>query len=77
MDEDDLDHCMGIIAPLLVGLHDEWTAAHSLYHEKYPPEVLAEHDDSTAASCVRAHMLMNIMRRYDGAAGATFSTCRG
>jgi hypothetical protein len=77
MDEDDLDHCMGIIAPLMVGLHDEWMAAHSLYHEKYPPEVLAEHDDSTAASCVRAHMLMNIMRRYDGAAGCNILNVEG
>ncbi len=61
--------CMGLIEPLLVGLHTDWHEAHSLYHDRYPPEVLAEHDESTAASCVRAHMLMALKRRYDGVPG--------
>jgi hypothetical protein len=75
--EEDINSCMNAIEPLLVGLHDEWTGAHRLYQEKYPPEVLAEHDDSTAASCVRAHMLMGVLRRYDGAVGCNILNIEG
>jgi hypothetical protein len=69
MDEDDLSRCMGLISPVLAGLHDDWRAAHELYQERYPAEVLAEHDEATAASCVRSHMLMAVKRRFDGVDG--------
>ena len=67
--EDDLSRCMELVAPLVVGLYDDWREAHQLYQERYPAEVLAEHDKSTAASCVRSHMLMAVVRRFDGAHG--------
>jgi hypothetical protein len=69
MEDDDLSRCMELASPLLAGLHDEWRNAHQLYQERYPAEILAEHDESTAASCVRAHMLMAIKRRFDGVDG--------
>lgn len=68
MEDDDLSRCMELISPLLAGLHDDWHAAHQLYQGLYPPEILAEHDETTAANCVRAHMLMAIRRRFDGVA---------
>jgi|GraSoiStandDraft_4_1057263.scaffolds.fasta_scaffold50720_4 hypothetical protein len=67
--EEDLLRCMELISPLLVSLHDEWRGAHQLYQQRYPADILAEHDESTAASCVRAHMLMAVMRRFDGTDG--------
>jgi hypothetical protein len=67
--EEDLLRCMELVSPLLVGLHDEWRGAHHLYQERYPADVLSEHDDSTAASCLRAHMLMAVMRRFDSVNG--------
>jgi hypothetical protein len=60
---------MSFIEPLLVGLHDDWRAAHTLYQERYPADILAEHDETTAANCVRAHMLMAVIRRFDGVPG--------
>jgi len=69
MEEDDLSLCLELISPVLAGLHDDWRASHQLYQERYPAEILAEHDESTAASCVRSHMLMAIKRRFDGVDG--------
>jgi hypothetical protein len=68
MDED-LLRCMALIEPVLVGLHDDWRGAHALYQERYPADILAEHDETTAANCVRAHMLMAVIRRFDGVPG--------
>jgi hypothetical protein len=68
---------MGLISPVLAGLHDDWRAAHQRYQDLYPAEVLAEHDESTAASCVRSHMLMAIKRRFDGADGCHVLDLKG
>jgi hypothetical protein len=75
--EDDLSRCMELVEPVLVGIHDDWRTAHQLYQERYPAEVLAEHDESTAASCVRAHMLMALMRRFDGIGGCHILNVNG
>jgi hypothetical protein len=76
-DDDELTHCMKIIEPLLVDLHEGWEAAHRLYREEYPAKVLAEHTDAVAAACVRQHQWMEVERRFDGKPGVTLLDIRG
>jgi hypothetical protein len=76
-DDNDLTRCMNLIEPLLVDLHEGWEAAHRLYREEYPPNVLAEHTDAVAAACVRAHQWMEVERRLDGKPGVSLLDIRG
>jgi len=75
MDENQV-HCMEIAGPILYDFHDAWHGAMTKYLE-YPSQFIAEHDDSTAASCVRSHMWMEVVRRFDGRRGFALLRLRG
>src|SRR4051812_28046735 len=75
MDEDE-SGCMAIAEPLLRDFYQAWSAAFGMYRAKYPEEVIAEHDDTTAANCIRAHMWTEVVRRFDRRAGCTLLNVR-
>lgn len=62
--------------PLLRDMYEAWQSSAEIY-ARYPEEVTAEHDDSTAAACVRAHMFREVVRRFDSRAGCTIRDIRG
>lgn len=64
----DQERCMALAAPLLIDLHQAWYEAFGQYL-KYPAEFTAEHDDTTAANCIRSHMWTEVVRRFDGRHG--------
>lgn len=64
----DLEKCMELAAPLLPEFHEAWHTAMAKYRS-YPPEFTAEHDDTTAANCIRSHMWKEVTRRFDGRPG--------
>jgi hypothetical protein len=68
MDQDE-ERCMDIAHPILRDMHDGWFAAFAMYREKYPEEVIAEHDDTTTANCIRSHLWTEISRRLYGRPG--------
>jgi hypothetical protein len=70
------NEAMEFLEPLLVLLHEGWHAAHSKYRS-YDPEHTADHDDSTAASCVRSHMWAYVQNQIDGRPGVTLLNVRG
>jgi hypothetical protein len=76
-DDADLTRCMQIIEPLLLDLCEGWEVAVSRYRDEYPPAVLAEHDDSVAAACVRSHQWMEVQRRLDGKPGIALLNING
>jgi hypothetical protein len=55
-------------APLLLEMHEGWHEAMKRYH-RTPPELIAEHDDTTAANNIRSHMWSEVVRRFDGRSG--------
>jgi hypothetical protein len=67
---------LAVAEPLLREFHDAWHAAAALY-ATYPAEAIAEHNDTTAANCVRCHMVHEVMRRFDGCAGCVVKDIRG
>jgi hypothetical protein len=79
MDDDyteDQLKCMETAAPLLQDLYDGWYAAFGKY-KAYDPAFTAEHDDTTAANCVRSHMLQEIIERFEGRRGCTILRLSG
>lgn len=72
----DLELCMEQAAPLLPDFSEAWHLAMEAYRG-YPPGYSAEHDDTTAANCIRSHMWMEIERRFHGRAGCSLLTLRG
>jgi hypothetical protein len=69
----DLELCMERAGPLLPEFSEAWQAAMAAYRQ-YQPEWRAEHDDTTAANCVRSHMWMEIRRRFDGRPGCVLKS---
>ena len=67
-DHEDQARCMTLAGPLLADFHDAWHVALGRYLS-YPAEFTAEHDDTTAANCIRAHMWTEIVRRFVGRRG--------
>jgi hypothetical protein len=63
-------------SPLLRQFHDGWHEAAEKYAQ-YPQKFTAEHDDTTAAVCIRRHMFHEIMRRFDGQPGCRVQDIRG
>lgn len=70
------ERCMALAEPLLRDFHDAWHHAFGEY-QKYPPEFTAEHDDTTAANCIRSHMWTEVVRRFDGRPGCTLIRLQG
>jgi hypothetical protein len=70
------NEAMEFLEPLLVPLHEGWHSAHAKYLS-YDPEHTADHDDSTAASCVRSHMWAYVRNQLDGRPGVTLLNVRG
>lgn len=60
---DDLEHCMRLARPMLVDFHELWHQAFGTYKD-YKAKHLAEHDDTTAANCIRACARTELMRRF-------------
>ncbi len=60
---DKLDECMNDADPLLRDMYDAWQAAFDVYRT-YPKAAVAEHDDTTAANCIRCHMWAEVVRRF-------------
>lgn len=73
----DLEKHMEQAGPLLRMFHEAWHDAFAFYNTNYPELVRAEHDDSTAASCVRAHMLRRVVSRADDVPGCAVVSVRG
>nr|USU33806.1 hypothetical protein NG677_09160 [Methylobacterium sp. OTU13CASTA1] len=67
---------MESLAPLLVHFHEGWHGAQSKYRS-YDPSHTVEHDDSTAASCLRCHMWAFVQNQIVGLDGVTPLTVRG
>jgi hypothetical protein len=65
---DDQERCMKLAEPLLDDFYASWHHAFDQYLS-YPADFTAEHDDTTAANCIRAHAWMEIGRRFDGRKG--------
>lgn len=63
---DDLARCMALAEPLLPTLHKCWHDAMDIYAKEYPPHILAEHDDTTAANSIRAHLWIRVKQALDG-----------
>src|SRR3954452_10004967 len=76
MDGDEA-RCMAIAQPLLRDMYDAWHAAFGLYRTGYPEHIIAEHDDTTAANCIRSHMWMEVSRRFSDRPGCTLLNVRG
>jgi hypothetical protein len=76
MIEGEQERCMEAAYPLLTDFHDGWHAAVERY-AAYPPEFTAEHDDTTAANCVRSHMWTEVVRRFEGRDGCKLIKLRG
>lgn len=74
--EDDQEEQMAFAEPVLRSLYDGWLAAADRYAE-YDERHTAEHDDATAASCIRAHMFHEVKRRFDERPGCTVRDVRG
>ena len=72
----DLELCMDRAAPLLPEFSEAWHLAMESYRG-YPAEYTAEHDDTTAANCIRSHMWMEIERRFRGRPGCTLLRLKG
>jgi hypothetical protein len=75
MDEDE-DRCMALAEPLLRDMHDAWFASFDLYRSKYPEEIIAEHDDTTTANCIRSHVWTEVTRRFYGRPGCHLLTVK-
>jgi hypothetical protein len=73
---DEQEEAMSFLDPLLVLFHEGWHASQAKYRS-YDPEHTVEHDDSTAASCVRCHMWAYVRRQIDGRPGVTLLNVRG
>src|SRR3712207_6592568 len=79
MDDDlqaELAEAMEFLKPILPLFHEGWHLAHSKYRA-YNPEHTADHDDSTAASCVRCHMWAYVQNQIDGRDGVKLFSVRG
>jgi hypothetical protein len=61
---------------LLRDFYDGWSAAAAMY-ATYPEAAVAEHNDTTAANCMRCHMFAEVVRRFDGRRGCTLKDIRG
>ena len=67
---------MNVLRPLLVPLHAGWHSSHGIYRD-YLPQHAADHDDSTAASCVRSHMWAHVQNQIAGRPGVNLLEVRG
>lgn len=71
MDDDrDQKDCMSLAQPLLADFYEIWHHAFDMY-QRYSPEFRAEHDDTTAANCIRSHAWTEVVRRFEGRPGFT------
>jgi hypothetical protein len=73
---EDQDRCMKLAKPVLVDFYEIWHHAFDNYQD-YPTEFTAEHDDTTAANCIRAHAWTELVRRFDGKRGYKLYRIRG
>lgn len=67
---------MEFLAPLLVPFHEGWHAAHGTY-KAYDPAHTADHDDTTAANCVRSHMWAYVQNQIAERPGVNLLNVRG
>lgn len=67
---------MEFLAPLSLLFHEGWELSHSKYLS-YDPEHAADHDDATAAACVRCHMWKYVLNQIDGRPGVKLMNVRG
>ena len=74
--EAEQEAAMSFLAPLLLHLHEGWHSAQSKY-QAYDPEHTADHDDSTAASCLRCHMWAFVQNQLVGMPGVNPLKVRG
>lgn len=72
----DLERRLVQARDVLPDLYETCQVAISKYRD-YPPEMLAEHDDRTAANCMYSHLIMEAARRFDGRDGCKFINVRG
>jgi hypothetical protein len=72
----ELERCMEMAAPLLPEFSEAWQLAMQTYR-KYEPAFTAEHDDTTAANCIRSHMWVEIDRRFRGRPGFALLRLKG
>ena len=76
MDEEDQSRCMKLAKPLLPDMYEGWQEALARYL-RTAPEIIAEHDDTTAANCIRAHMWAEVVRRFGGRRGCKLLRLNG
>ena len=62
--DNDQEQQLAFAEPLLRDFHEGWQAAARLY-ATYNKRQAAEHDETTAANCVRRHMFFEVKRRFD------------
>lgn len=72
----DLERCLEMAAPLLPEFSDAWQTAMETYN-RYEPAFTAEHDDTTAANCIRSHMWKEVERRFGGRPGFALVRIKG
>lgn len=59
---------MKLAEPLLQDMHEIWHHAFAEYL-RYPADLKAEHDETTAANCIRAHAWTEVKRRFEDRKG--------
>ena len=74
--DNDQEQQLAFAEPILRSLYEGWQAAADRYAE-YNERHAAEHDDTTAAMCVRAHMFHEVKRRFYERPGCTVRDVRG
>lgn len=67
---------MDFLKPLLPLLHEGWHSAFGKYQD-YAPAHRADHDDTTAANCVRSHMWAYVQNQIGGMSGINLLNVRG
>lgn len=73
--DDDQERELAIAEPLLRDFYDGWQAAADMY-ASYPEAALAEHNETTAANCMRSHMFFEVKRRFGDRPGCAVKDIR-
>jgi hypothetical protein len=74
--DDEQERELAAAEPLLRDFYEGWQAAAAMY-ATYPEAATAEHDNATAAQCVRAHMFREVVRRFDERPGCVVKDIHG